>query len=92
MVYLLWRSHWAAAAPCTMHSGGVSCSVTSSAVNPTFPQSPGGRIPCNGFWNSQQQARRDLRSLHMNSSQGGPGEGGPEKGTVAEEEEEAVMS
>jgi len=47
MVNLLCRSHWAAPAPCTMHSGGVSCSVTSSAVNPAFPQSPGRRIPYN---------------------------------------------
>lgn len=50
MVNLLWRSHWAAAAPCTMHSGGVSWSVTSSVVNPGFPQSPGREFHVMDSW------------------------------------------
>jgi hypothetical protein len=53
------------ATPCTMHLGGVSCSVNSSTINLVFPQSPRRKIPCNGF--SQQQACRDLRSLHGTS-------------------------
>ncbi len=40
------------ATPCTMHLGGVSCSIISSTVNPSFPQSPRWKIPYNGFLNS----------------------------------------
>jgi hypothetical protein len=53
------------ATPCTMHLGGVSCSVASSTINPSFLQYPRRKIPCNGFLNSQQQACKDLRSLHV---------------------------
>jgi hypothetical protein len=35
-----------------MHLGGVSCSIISSTVNPSFPQSPRWKIPYNGFLNS----------------------------------------